>query len=194
MTAAGSGSGSIDINLQPCKSPNSPLQQWTHDAKTNNIVLSGTQSVCINIAAYNKSPGSTVWAFNACTASDCKGNCDWESSTGGTLRNQGSGLCLDSTSPPTPPPTMPIPPMPTMRTCAPGSPAVEMPFCDTTKSMAERAAALVANLTLQEKLDTFMLTGQLKGIPRLNVKKFRWDATDIEGVDDQVRACKLTNF
>jgi len=61
-----------------------------------------------------------------------------------------------------------------------------MPFCDQTKTMAERAAALVANLTMQEKLSTFMLTGQLDGIPRLNVKKFRWDATDIEGVDDQV--------
>lgn len=41
-------------------------------------------------------------------------------------------------------------------------------------------------MTMQEKLSTFMLTGQLGGIPRLNVKKFRWDATDIEGVDDQV--------
>jgi hypothetical protein len=53
--------------------------------------------------------------------------------------------------------------------------------------MADRAAALVAALTLTEKLDTFMLSHQLNGIPRLNVKKFRWDATDIEGVDDQVR-------
>jgi beta-glucosidase len=61
-----------------------------------------------------------------------------------------------------------------------------MLFCDTSLSMHVRAAALVANLTLEEKLDTFMLTGQLKGIPRLNIKSFRWDATDIEGVDDQV--------
>ena len=53
-------------------------------------------------------------------------------------------------------------------------------------SMAERAAALVRNLTLDEKLNTFMLVNQLHGIPRLNVKRFRWDATDIEGVDDQV--------
>jgi beta-glucosidase len=52
--------------------------------------------------------------------------------------------------------------------------------------MVDRANALVANLTMAEKLNTFMLTGQLHGIGRLNVKSFRWDATDIEGVDDQV--------
>ena len=60
--------------------------------------------------------------------------------------------------------------------------------------MEARAAALVANLTMAEKLNTFMLVGQLHGVPRLNVKSFRWDATDIEGVDDQVFKFNNTCF
>jgi hypothetical protein len=179
LTASGTGPQGIDINLAPCTA-GTALQRWTHDAKTNDIVLTDTPAACINLEGYGTAPGTTVWAYNPCTASDCKGNCDWEV-YGSGLRNKGSGLCLDSRGPPPPPP-----PLPPVRTCAPDSIAASMPFCDQTKPMAERAAALVANLTMQEKLSTFMLTGQLDGIPRLNVKKFRWDATDIEGVDDQV--------
>jgi hypothetical protein len=74
-----------------------------------------------------------------------------------------------------------------MRTCDASSPSHALPWCDAaTKSMAERAEALVSNLTMEEKLNTFMISGMLSGIPRLNIKSFRWDATDIEGVDDQV--------
>ena len=52
--------------------------------------------------------------------------------------------------------------------------------------MKERADALVAALSLQEKIGTFELTRMLDGLPRLGIVPFRWDATDIEGVDDQV--------
>ena len=72
------------------------------------------------------------------------------------------------------------------RTCAPGSPSSKLSFCNTSLSMVERSEVLVKNLTLEEKINTFMLVRQLGGIPRLNIKRFRWDATDIEGVDDQV--------
>jgi len=60
--------------------------------------------------------------------------------------------------------------------------------------MTARSKALTANLTLTEKLGIFMLSGQLRGIPRLNIKSFRWDATDIEGVDDQVFKYNNTCF
>ena len=62
----------------------------------------------------------------------------------GLLRpqNKGSRLCLDSKGAPPPPPQ--APPLPSMRTCAPGSPAAHLKFCDTALSMAARAEALVA--------------------------------------------------
>ena len=88
----------------------------------------------------------------------------------------------------------PAPPAPGVRTCAAGSSAKAAKYCDTSLSMEARAAALVAELTLTEKLNTFMLVGQLRGVPRLNVKQFRWDATDIEGVDDQVFKFNNTCF
>ena len=60
--------------------------------------------------------------------------------------------------------------------------------------LTEHVGAVQANLTQAEKLNTFMLVGQLHGVPRLNVKSFRWDATDIEGVDDQVFTFNNTCF
>jgi len=71
------------------------------------------------------------------------------------------------------------------RTCASGSPSLHRPWCDGTLSFATRASLLVGNLTLAEKLAIFMLTNMRGGIPRLNIKPFGWDSTDIEGVDPQ---------
>ena len=68
----------------------------------------------------------------------------------------------------------PAPPAPGVRTCAAGSSAKAAKYCDTSLSMEARAAALVSELTLTEKLNTFMLVGQLRGVPRLNIKQFRW--------------------
>ena len=85
-----------------------------------------------------------------------------------------------------PPPPAPCPLL-KVRTCSPQSNASKLPFCDTTKSMKERADALVASLTLEEKISTFELTRMLDGIPRLGIVPFRWDATDIEGVADSRR-------
>jgi len=185
--ASGTAKGGIELSLAPCTGSN-PLQQWTLEPSLDFLVLKTAPTICANLENYGTQPGSTVWGFNPCNPGDCKGNCDWEMVKGAggatALQNKHSGLCLDSTPAPVPPP--PPPPMPSMRTCAVGSPAAALPFCDVSKSMEERAAALVANLTMAEKLSTFMLVGQLRGIPRLNIKKFRWDATDIEGVDDQV--------
>lgn len=179
----------IDINLAKC-TPNNPAQQWQM-TKSNWITLVVNGGICVNLEGYSTSNGSTVWAFNSCTTSDCKGNCDWMPS-GAMLQNTESKLCLDSRGPP--PPPAPPPPFQTMRTCAPGSTAEKLPICDTSLSMRARAAWLVSNLTLQEKLNTFMLVGQLQGIQRLNIKTFRWDATDIEGVDDQVFKFNNTCF
>ena len=85
-------------------------------------------------------------------------------------------------------------PVKKVRTCSPQSNVSALPFCDASKSMKERADALVAALTLPEKISTFELTRMLSGIPRLGIVPFRWDATDIEGVDDQVFKYNNTCF
>jgi hypothetical protein len=187
LTAGAKESAGIALSLQPCASPLSREQQWeiTEDSF---LVLSASKTMCANLEGYGKTPGTPVWGYTGCSTKVCKGNCDWHlvnASAGFShLQNKGSGLCLDSKA--AAPPPAPPPPLPSMRTCTPGSPAASLKFCDQSLSMEERAAALVANLTMAEKLHTFMLVGQLQGVPRLNVKSFRWDATDIEGVDDQV--------
>ena len=93
-----------------------------------------------------------------------------------TIVSTGSGLCLDDGLGPV---------KIDSRTCAAGSVAAEMQFCDSSLSFEQRASALVANLTLAEKITLFMVGGMLSGVPRLNIKKFGWDSTDIHGVDPQ---------
>ena len=195
LTAGGSEDAGIALSLKPCESPLTEQQKWEM-TKDSFLVLSAKNTMCVNLRGYGTTPGTAVWGFPSCSKAVCKGNCDWHAvntSAGFShLQNTGSHLCLDSKAPPPPPP--PPPPIPSMRTCAPGSPAASLKFCDQSLSMEERAAALVANLTMEEKLNTFMLVGQLHGVPRLNVKSFRWDATDIEGVDDQVFKFNNTCF
>ena len=188
LTAGAKEEHGISLSLKPCASPPTAEQKWEITPADSFLVLSSDATMCANLEGYGKTPGTTVWGYKGCSTKICKGNCDWHmvNASGGFshLQNKESKLCLDSKGAPPPPP--PPPPMPTMRTCAPDSPAAKLKFCDQSLSMEMRAAALVANLTMAEKLNTFMLVGQLRGVPRLNVKSFRWDATDIEGVDDQV--------
>ena len=68
-----------------------------------------------------------------------------------------------------------------MATCAEGSPVEHEMFCDTALPFEVRAAALVQNLTLAEKLDLWTVTHMRQSIPRLNVKGFGWDSTCIHG-------------
>jgi beta-glucosidase len=197
LTAEGKESNGVALSMQPCTTTSLSRQRWELQPRTNFLVLAGSSpAMCANLEGYGTRPGTIVWGYSGCSTAACKGNCDWHlvPVDGGfsRLQNKKSKLCMDAAPPPPKPP--PPPPLQTMRTCAPGSVAAGMKFCDVTLSMAERAAALVANLTLQEKLNTFMLVGQLQGVPRLNVKRFRWDATDIEGVDDQVFAFNNTCF
>eukprot|EP01043_Picozoa_sp_COSAG02_P000932 COSAG02_NODE_19_length_53976_cov_37.338512_14_plen_745_part_00 len=195
LTAGGKEAAGIALSLKPCESPLTAEQKWEITADSF-LVLSAKKNMCVNLEGYGKTPGTTVWGFPSCSTAVCKGNCDWHAVNNSDgfshLQNKGSRLCLDSKGAPPPPP--PPAPMPSMRTCAPGSPAAGLKFCDQSLSMEARAAALVANLTIAEKLNTFMLVGQLHGVPRLNVKSFRWDATDIEGVDDQVFKFNNTCF
>lgn len=62
------------------------------------------------------------------------------------------------------------PEMPLALTCSPGSPAAALPFCDTTKPFAARAALLAAELTLAEQLNIWAFSQTTDPIPRLNLK------------------------
>ena len=55
---------------------------------------------------------------------------------------------------PVPPP---LPQLPAERTCAAGSPAALLPFCDQHKSHAARAALLAAELTRDERVTLWAL-------------------------------------
>ena len=62
-----------------------------------------------------------------------------------------------------------------------GSVAANLTFCDPSLSFEDRAVALVANLTLDEKVTHWTVTGMHQGIGRLNIKGFNWDSTCIHG-------------
>jgi hypothetical protein len=99
--------------------------------------------------------------------------------TSGTFTNP-AGVCVGrATAPPPPPP--PPPPMPNMSTCDPTSPVTHERFCDTSLPFEARAAALVSNLTLDEKTRLWTVSGMRGGVSRLNVKGFQWDSTCIHG-------------
>ena len=63
-------------------------------------------------------------------------------------------------------------PLPKIRTCS-TTVASKLPFCDPSKSMQQRATSLVEAMSLDEKISMFMLTGMLKGLPRLGLAPFR---------------------
>ena len=61
------------------------------------------------------------------------------------------------------------------RPCAPGSNNSKLPFCDDTKSLAERVADLIGRLTLEEKIGELTTGNGVNGgttnnaIPRLSI-------------------------
>eukprot|EP00039_Didymoeca_costata_P000246 m.44754 g.44754 ORF g.44754 m.44754 type:complete len:774 (-) comp10143_c0_seq1:12-2333(-) len=67
-------------------------------------------------------------------------------------------------------------------TCAPGSPAEKMAFCDPTMSYVDRAQALVNEMTVEEKLNVWLGHGLQAGVPRLNIKSYRRDTICFQGV------------
>ena len=79
------------------------------------------------------------------------------------------------------PPHPPLPTLPAMRTCAPGSPAAAMAFCEQDRSHEERAALLAAELTLDEAIVLWALHAYHYPIPRLNIKGLHRDTCCVHG-------------
>ena len=68
------------------------------------------------------------------------------------------------------PPLPKLPTLPPMRTCAAGSPAAGLAFCEQGRSHEERAALLAEALTQEEQIVLWALHSYHYPIARLNIK------------------------
>jgi hypothetical protein len=109
---------------------------------SNNTIMSRFDTAkCVNIAGYGTTPGAQVWLYGCVPPNyTCEGNCDWEPIAASHFQNSKSGLCLDDGYAP-----------PMVHTCANGSVAAGLPFCDTSLSFEARAADLVSRLSTEFK-------------------------------------------
>jgi hypothetical protein len=178
------------LATQACGAPGAPEQTFA-SLPNNTIVLAVQPEMCVNVKAYGKAPGSTVWLAD-CDTNGCEGNCDWVVGSGddsaaaaaaaienATLTNPASGLCLQDGSP--------LPPLP--HTCEAGSPSARLPFCDAALDVDARVDDLLARMSSALKLQQWNIgTGGFLYDPALNLKAFHWDFTCSECARARARA------
>ena len=179
------------LATQACGAPGAPEQTFASLPNNNTIVLAVQPEMCVNVKAYGKAPGSTVWLAD-CDTNGCEGNCDWVVGSGddsaaaaaaaienATLTNPASGLCLQDGSP--------LPPLP--HTCEAGSPSARLPFCDAALDVDARVDDLLARMSPALKLQQWSIgTGGFVYDPALNLKAFHWDFTCSECARARARA------
>ena len=69
------------------------------------------------------------------------------------------------------------------RTCEQGSPSRNFRFCDPALPLPERAKDLRSRLSVSEKLSIWNIAMPASPyLPRLNLKGFVWDSTDVCGI------------
>ena len=161
------------VAMAACVAGGDPTQAFAYVAANSTLVLAGQPSACLNLAAYGTAPGTTAWLYG-CSASGCRGNCDWSAApaalpfANATLTNGNSGLCLQDGSP--------LPALP--HTCEAGSPAAALPFCDVSLDVGARVNDLLARLSPAQKLQQWDIgTGGFAFQADLNLKAFHWDFT-----------------
>eukprot|EP00158_Paraphelidium_tribonemae_P010376 Partr_v1_DN5092_c0_g1_i1_m31392 putative beta-d-xylosidase len=141
----------------------SPLQQWAINA---NGTISSSFANVLDVSNYGTASGSQVWIFHPTGNT----NQQWKTQAyGGGVRivNPVSNKCLDAGT------VMP-------RTCDPGQPAVGTPLCDTTLDFPTRAAWVVSNLTLAEKIP--LTVNGADGVDRLGIPSYQWWSEALHGV------------
>ena len=175
-----------ELLLRPCNKTD-PNQQWA--AAQGTVVLAGSPHLGW-VSEQNTDAGKRVWLYDLGAGPSHNAYCvahhncafSFDRATGRFTNSAKNCAVMAPAGPPPPPPAPPAPPPgPTMHTCAPGSPVEHERFCDASLSFEERAAALVSNLTLAEKLDLWTVNEMKLNIPRLNIKGFEWDSTCIHG-------------
>ena len=148
--------------MSPCTG--SPAQSFDVISSNSTIMSRFDPAKCVNLAGYGTTPGTAVWLYGCVPPNyTCEGNCDWHPAPDEHFVNAESGLCLDDGGPPMP------------HTCAPGSAAVGLPFCDTSLSFAARAADLVARLTREAKEALYVLPLPVSA-PALVNRRCGWGA------------------
>lgn len=174
--------------MAPCNATD-PKQQWVLEAASVALASNTRYAWVVDEGSSNSNlspndPPKPIWLYDVVAAhSYCAahGNCDFVyTSNNHSFANPASAQCVSVGALPPPPPPPPTP-CPSMRTCAPDSPVAAQPFCDHTLPLAQRAQALVQQLTLTEKLNQWTVSGMGQPIARLNLKGFRWDSTCIHG-------------
>ena len=168
-----------ELLLRPCNKTD-PNQQWA--AAQGTVVLAGSPHLGW-VSEQNTDAGKRVWLYDLGAGPSHNAYCvahhncafSFDRATGRFTNSAKNCAVMAPAGPPPPPPAPPAPPAgPTMHTCAPGSPVEHERFCDASLSFEERAAALVSNLTLAEKLDLWTVNEMKLNIPRLNIKGFEW--------------------
>ena len=183
------------LSLRPCNRSD-PHQRWVRGEGTVLLAPPAGGDAAPAAATFgwvsekDTRPGERVWLYDLSGAQapskntycEAHHNCAFVYDAAGGLFKNPAGSCAVMGTEPSPPPPSPPPPMgPAMPTCARGSPAEHERFCDVALTFEDRAAALVRNLTLPEKLELWTVNTMARSIPRLNVKGFRWDSTCIHG-------------
>ena len=68
-------------------------------------------------------------------------------------------------------------------TCANGSVAYELPFCNPTLPLSDRVSDLLGRFTLEQKVQQFSIpASEFQFQPDLNLKQFLWDITCMRGI------------
>ena len=186
LTLDGPPGDGTALLMQPCAG-DATTQSFDFVADGNLIVARADPTKCVNLAAYGTAPGTAVWVYGCLPspAYTCQGNCDWERA-GASLRNNESQLCLDDGWAP-----------PMLRTCEPGAPSANLPFCDAALPRAQRIADLVGRLSPAYKLALFALPLPVS-LPALvnetlGLASFGWDMTTIHGLSTTYFISPLPN-
>ena len=162
------------LTLAPCDDSAAQRFALSADSTANAISLTEAPAFCVNLAGYGTTAGTQAW-LHTCTPTNCKQNCAWQRVPAhpGALQNPESALCLNAGAPP--------PPLP--HTCAPGSPAAALPFCDYALPIADRIADLYARLSFDQRVELFSIPIHPNTYgAALNLKQIFWDITCIAGL------------
>ena len=175
-------------NIDRCRGGGKVLAQRWYPVPANGSIMSdfGTSSparpgsfglaTCLG-ASCAKPPQVWLQRFPSANCS-AHGNCRFDNTSSGQLKNPSTGQCLAVCNGH---PGAPRPQTSTVPTCDPASPAAKERFCDEELSFEERAAALVAKLSLQEKAMLWTVNGMGAAVPHVNLKGYTWDHTCVHG-------------
>ena len=186
-----------DVRTQPCT--NSTTWRWqATSAGSGQLVLASNTSLCFGFRNNHGFSSARTATLEPCaTDPAAPGEGVFVIGAGGKLVHNASGLCVEGSIPPV------------ANTFVGGHPCdtavpnllTARPWCDVSKSIDERATALLAELRPEEKscwfggpsfTSGFGMTVTC-GVPRLNISSFQWWHEALHGVKSTCSAVKNTS-